>query len=77
MKRSLDAYLLESTGEVKEESTKSPPFKYADYLKLDRFKNQSFNNELLEDMESRRRTLFHIIKNDGWSWEDVVFVPSR
>lgn len=74
---SLDAYLQEITGEVRMEATKSPVFEYQNSLDRDRFGNNRFTREVLENMESRRKTLYHIIINDGWTWDDVVSSPSR
>ena len=77
LRSSLDSYLNESTGEVKDATTLSPDFKYNETLDLHRFKSHHFNKKLLQDLKSRRKTLFHIIQNDGWNWEDVISAPSR
>lgn len=77
MKRSLDAYLNETTGEVRMESTTSPDFAYEKSIDLQLFKINRFNPDLLANLESRRKTLYHITTNDGWTWDEVVNCPAR
>lgn len=62
----------ESTGEIKIESTHWSTFKYKQSLDFDRFQSSGYNQEVPDDTESGRKTLYYITTNDCWSWDEVI-----